>query len=63
MKGRVSKTLNCKICGDEVYNVGSEAVSVTCWRCVSASARGTILEDDKEDDKEDIVNDKNKDHE
>ncbi len=63
MKGRISKTLNCKICGDEVRNVGSEAVAVTCWRCVSASVRGTILEDNEEDIEEDIVNDKNEDHE
>jgi hypothetical protein len=59
MKGRVGKTLNCKICGDEVHNVGSEATAVTCWRCVSASLRGTIVEDDKED----IINDKNEDDE
>jgi ribosomal protein L34E len=45
MKRRANKTLNCKICGDEVHSVGSEATAVTCWRCVSDSLKGTILED------------------
>lgn len=49
MKVRKGKTLNCKICGDEVSNVGEEATAVTCWRCVSASLRGIIIDDDKED--------------
>lgn len=44
--GKDNKTLNCKVCGDEVQNVGAEATAVTCWRCVSASLRCTITDDD-----------------
>jgi len=44
--GKDNKTLNCKICGDEVHNCGSEAIAVTCWRCVSASLRCTVTDDD-----------------
>lgn len=31
------KSLSCKVCGDEVTNVGFEAVSVTCHTCVNNS--------------------------
>lgn len=34
-----SKTLPCKICGDEVTNVGHDAVKVTCSTCVNYSLR------------------------
>lgn len=34
------KDLNCKICGELVKNVGLEADSVTCWKCVSDQLRG-----------------------
>lgn len=30
-----NKNLPCKECGDTVYNVDSNCVSSTCWRCVS----------------------------
>ena len=33
------KSLPCKICSETVENVGNEAVSVTCYRCVMESMR------------------------
>ena len=30
-----NKSLPCKECGDIVYNVDSNCISSTCWRCVS----------------------------
>jgi hypothetical protein len=59
MRRSADKTLNCRICGDEVHRVGSETTAVTCWRCVAASLKGTIVEDDNED----FISDKNEDHE
>ncbi len=42
MKSNKGKTLNCKICNEEVHNVGVEAEKVTCWRCVQRSMRGIV---------------------
>ena len=33
------KSLPCKICSETVENVGNEAVSVTCYKCVMESMR------------------------
>ena len=30
-----NKNISCKGCGSVVYNVDSDTVSSTCWRCVS----------------------------
>lgn len=30
----MSKSLDCKICGSLVHNVGSNTGAVTCWQCV-----------------------------
>lgn len=41
-KSRKSKSLNCKLCGEEVKNVDEETIAVTCWRCVNKMMRGEI---------------------
>ena len=41
-RSRNIKTMNCKHCDEKVENVGDDVVSVICWRCVSASMRGSI---------------------
>lgn len=54
MKGKKNtKTLNCKICGEEVKNVGSEAEKVTCWKCVNKMMSSSYipLADEGENDK------------
>lgn len=38
MKGK-PKSLPCKICGEIVENVGSDANHVTCWKCVNDMMR------------------------
>lgn len=51
MKGKSTKSLNCKICGEEVKNVGADAEKVTCSMCVSKSMRtGISIIDDVEPD-------------
>lgn len=32
---KMSKTLDCKLCGALVHNVGSKAGAVVCWQCVA----------------------------
>lgn len=49
-KVKKTKTLNCKICGEEVNNVGEDAEKVTCWKCVQAMMRGIIQDCDDTDD-------------
>ena len=50
MKGKSTKSLNCKVCGEEVKNVGHEAAKVTCSICVSKSMQtGISIIDDSED--------------
>lgn len=39
-KKNPNKSLDCKLCGERVDNVGAEATAVTCWRCVSRSMGG-----------------------
>lgn len=42
-----TKALDCKECGEEVKNVGMNAVEVICWRCVAKSLnRGLDCLDD-----------------
>jgi hypothetical protein len=53
MRKKEGKILNCRVCNDEVHNCGSEATAVTCWRCVSASLRVTITDDEIRTIKED----------
>ncbi len=36
------KSLDCKVCGEEVKNVGETATAVTCWKCVAKSLRGVV---------------------
>lgn len=36
------KSLDCKVCGTEVKNVGETATAVTCWQCVAKSLRGEV---------------------
>ena len=45
-----NKSLNCKICGEEVKNVGEDAEKVTCWKCVNKSMQTVILPSEEEDD-------------
>lgn len=45
-KVRKNKSLNCKICNEEVKNVGEDATAVTCWKCVMNSMRGHIPSDE-----------------
>lgn len=35
----MSRSLDCKLCGTLVTGVSEEAVSVTCWECVSEMLR------------------------
>ena len=44
-----TKTLNCKICGEEVKNVGEDVVKVTCWKCVNKSMNTNVSLADEED--------------
>lgn len=37
MVRRNNKSLKCKECGEWVYNVGDNAVAVTCSKCVQRS--------------------------
>lgn len=47
-----TKSLNCKICGEEVKNVGHDAEKVTCWKCVNKMMNTHIpLTDEGENDK------------
>lgn len=50
-KTRKTKSLDCKLCGDEVKNVGEDTTAVTCWRCVNKMMSGEInkCNDDAED--------------
>ena len=41
-----NKSLDCKLCGERVDNVGAEAVAVTCWKCVSRSMSGYQKQED-----------------
>lgn len=51
MKGKSTKSLNCKVCGEEVKNVGHEATKVTCSICVSKSMQtGVSIIDDTEEE-------------
>jgi len=51
MKGKSTKSLDCKICGDEVSNVGHDTVKVTCSKCVSKSMQtGVSIIDDEEEE-------------
>lgn len=51
MKGKSTKSLDCKICGEEVKNVGHDAVKVTCSKCVSKSMQtGVSIIDDAEEE-------------
>lgn len=34
MKGRKSKTLDCRMCGDPVENCGADSISAVCSNCV-----------------------------
>ncbi|MFW9948505.1 MAG: hypothetical protein ACFFKA_00090 [Candidatus Thorarchaeota archaeon] len=53
MKRDKTKTLNCKECGNEVHNVGHDAVAVTCFRCVNKSmVLGHGLDLSHEDEKQ-----------
>jgi hypothetical protein len=42
MKARKSKSLDCKVCGEEVHNVGEDTVAVTCWKCVNKMMSGEL---------------------
>jgi hypothetical protein len=54
MRGKSTKSLDCKICGEEVKNVGCDAEKVTCWKCVSKSLNGIVsLADEEEDENND----------
>ena len=54
MKVRKGKTLECKICGEEVHNCGTDAEKVTCWKCVNRMmTTGVDLLTDDEEDEED----------
>lgn len=44
-----NKSLNCKVCGEEVKNVGEDAEKVTCWKCVNRSMQTVILPSEEED--------------
>ena len=44
-----NKSLNCKICGREVKNVGEDAVAVTCTSCVSKGMQAMPIQPDEED--------------
>jgi hypothetical protein len=44
-----TKSLNCKICGEEVKNVGEDAEKVTCWKCVSKMMSTNVSLADEED--------------
>ena len=47
------KSIKCSECGEEVKNVGEDAVKVTCYSCVSKSMRNMpkhIDDDETEDD-------------
>ena len=48
-RNKHTKSLDCKICGEEVSNVGSEAVKVTCWRCVNKSMNTGVLPSEEKD--------------
>jgi len=51
MKGKSTKSLDCKICGEEVKNVGHDTVKVTCSKCVSKSMQtGVSIIDDEEEE-------------
>ena len=43
------KTLDCKICGEEVKNVGHDADKVTCSICVQKSLQTGILPSEEYD--------------
>jgi hypothetical protein len=57
MKGsnKHTKSLNCKVCGEEVRNVGEDAVKVTCSSCVNKLMQTGILpsEEDEISDNDD----------
>lgn len=57
MKNTKTKTLDCKICGNEVKNVGHDAVKVTCYVCVNKSMLTGISLDEDMDIKQDENND------
>ena len=57
MKRYKGKALKCSICEEVVHNVGSDAVSVICPVCVSASLRSTIIDENH------LITDKNKEDE
>jgi len=35
-----NKSISCSECGEEVKNVGEDAVKVTCYSCVNKSMSG-----------------------
>jgi len=49
------KSLPCKICSEVVENVGSDVISVTCYKCVMNSMRSMENLYPSEDDKKEIV--------
>ena len=52
-KVRKGKTMNCKICGEEVHNCGVDAEKVTCWKCVNKMmSTGFTLAEEEEIEKE-----------
>ena len=48
-RSKHTKSLDCKICGDEVPNVGEDAEKITCWRCVNKSMSTVVLPSEEED--------------
>jgi len=51
MKGKSTKSLDCKICGEEVKNIGHDTVKVTCYKCVNKSMQtGVSIIDDEEEE-------------
>ena len=51
MKGK-TKTLKCKECEEPVYNVGHDAVAVTCSTCVNKMMRENVTMEHNEEDED-----------
>ena len=47
--GKHTKSLDCRYCGEEVQNVGDDAVKVTCSSCVNKALATNITPIDDED--------------
>jgi ribosomal protein S27AE len=58
MKGKKTKKLDCKVCGEPVFNVGHDAEKVTCSKCVTKSMMtGVDIHGDEDiDSKEEELN-------